>query len=138
MPPFKPSNDNDILSLKDVIKHSPNTITAALIDVFNPYHDIMTQLVFEADNFPEISKGILREYMALAVNGQRIKFAELVESLMDIDIYEQPKQKKVHMGRGGGIMSEERHHLRYGYKNITILYGALYDTNSPVRNEKRG
>jgi hypothetical protein len=33
-------------------------------------------------------------------------------------------------------MSEERHHLRYGYTNIKILYGALYDTNSPVRDEK--
>jgi hypothetical protein len=62
----------------------------------------MAQLVFEADNFPEISKGILREYMALAANGQHIKFAELVESLMDIERYDQPKQKKVHMGRGGG------------------------------------
>jgi hypothetical protein len=55
---------------------------------------------------------------------------------MDIERYEQPKQKKARMGRGVGIMSEERHHLRYGNTNITILHGALYDTNSPVRDEK--
>jgi hypothetical protein len=121
MPPFKLPNDNDILSLKDIIKHGPTIITSALISVFNLHHD-MAQLVFEADNFPEISKGILREYMALAVNGQQIKFAELVESLMDIERYEQLKQKKFRMGRGGDIMSEERHHLCYGYTNITILY----------------
>jgi hypothetical protein len=119
--------------LKDVIKHGPTIITAALIDVFNPYHD-MAHLIFEADNFPEISKGILREYMALVDNGQHIKFGELVETLLDIERYEQPKQKKVHMCRGGGVISEKRHHLRYGYTNTTILYGALYDTNSPVRN----
>jgi hypothetical protein len=46
---------------------------ATLIDVFNPYHD-MAQLNFEANNFPGVSKGILREYMALAANGQQIKF----------------------------------------------------------------
>jgi hypothetical protein len=120
MLPFKLPNDNDVVSLKDIIKHGPTIITAALIDVFNPYHD-MAQLVFEADNFPEISKGILREYMALAANRQQIKFVELVESLMDIGRYEQPKQKKVRMGRGGGVMSFERHHLHYGYTNITIL-----------------
>jgi hypothetical protein len=89
-----------IRKLKMKNDHGPTIITAALIDVFNPYHD-MAQLVFEADNFPEISKGILREYMALAANGQQIKFAELVESLMDIERYEQPKQKKGRMGRGG-------------------------------------
>jgi hypothetical protein len=33
-------------------------------------------------------------------------------------------------------MSFERHHLRYGYTHITILHGALYDTNSPVRDKK--
>jgi hypothetical protein len=93
MPSFKLPNDNDVLSLKDIIKHGPTIITATLIDVFNPYHD-MAQLVLEADNFPEISKVILREYMALAANGQQIKFAELVESLMAIERYEQPKQKK--------------------------------------------
>jgi hypothetical protein len=120
--------------LKDVIKHGPTIITAALIDVFNPHHDT-TQLVFEADNFPEILKGILREYMALAANGHQIKFGELVETLLDIERYEQPNQKKVRMGRGRDIALEEIYHLRYGYTNITILYGALYDTNSPVRNE---
>jgi hypothetical protein len=121
--------------MKDAIKHGPIIITAALIDVFNPHHD-MAQLVFEADHFPEVSKGILREYMALAVNGQQIKFAELVESLLDIKRYDQPKQKKVLMVRGVDVMSFERHHLHYGYTNITILQGALYDTNSPVRDEK--
>jgi hypothetical protein len=100
MPPFKLPNDNDVLSLKDIIKHGPTIITSDLIGVLNPYHN-MAQLVFEADNFPEVSKGILREYMALAANGQQIKFAELVESLMDIEMYEQPKQNKVRMGRGG-------------------------------------
>jgi hypothetical protein len=74
--------------------------------------------------------------MALAANGQQIKFAGLVESLMDIERYEQPNQKKVRMGRGGGVMSFERHQLRHGYKNITILHDAWYDTNSPIRDEK--
>jgi hypothetical protein len=79
----------------------------ALFDVFNnPYHDRAPHLVFEADNFPEISKGILREYMVLAVNGQQIKFAELVESRMDIERYEQPKQNEVRMGKGGYHIGE--------------------------------
>jgi hypothetical protein len=39
--------------------------------------------------------------MALAANGQQIKFAELVESLIDIERYEHSKQNKVRMGRGG-------------------------------------
>jgi hypothetical protein len=30
----------------------------------------------------------------------------------------------------------ERRHLRYSYTNITILHGALYDTNYHVRDEK--
>jgi hypothetical protein len=102
MPPFKLPNDNDVLSLKDIIKHGPTIIAAALIDVLNPYHD-MAQLVFEAGNFPEVSKGMLREYMALAANGQQIKFAELVESLMDIERYEHRKQKNFRMGRWGGV-----------------------------------
>jgi hypothetical protein len=100
MPPFKLPNANYVISLKDIIKHGLTIITAALIDVFYPYHD-MAQL-FKADNFPEIPEGILREYMALAADGQQIKFTELVELLMDIERYEQPTQKKVRMGRGGG------------------------------------
>jgi hypothetical protein len=96
MPPFKLPNDSDVLLLKDVIKHGPTIITAALIYVYNPYCD-MAQLVFEADNFPEISKGILREYTALAANGQHIKLRELVKTLLDIERYEQPKQKKFRM-----------------------------------------
>jgi hypothetical protein len=95
----------------------------------------MEQLVFEANNFTETSKGILREYMALAENGQQIKYGELVETLLDIERYEQPKKKKVCMGRGVTIVSEERNHLHYGYTTITIFYGALYDPNSPVRDE---
>jgi hypothetical protein len=104
MPPCNLPNDNDVISLKDFIEHVPTIITAALIDVFNPYRD-MAQLVFEADNFPEVSKGILREYMALSANGQQIKFAELVESLMDIERYEHPKKEKVLMGGGGVLCS---------------------------------
>jgi hypothetical protein len=44
MSPFKLPNDNDVLSLKDIIKHGPTIITAALIDLFNPYHDMAQQL----------------------------------------------------------------------------------------------
>jgi hypothetical protein len=40
MPPFKLPNEKDVPSLKDIIKHGPTIITAALIDVFNPYHDM--------------------------------------------------------------------------------------------------
>jgi hypothetical protein len=58
MPTFKLPNDNDVLSLKDGIKHGPTIITA-LIYVLNPYYD-MAQLFFKADIFPEISKVILR------------------------------------------------------------------------------
>jgi hypothetical protein len=90
---------------------------------------------FRQTSFQKYQRGFLREYMALAVNGQQIRFGELVETMLDIERYEQHKQKKVRMGRGWNITSEERHHLHYGYTNIKILYGVLYDTNSPARNE---
>jgi hypothetical protein len=50
MPPFKPPNDNNALSLKDIIRHGPIVTAAALIDIYSPYHD-MAHLVFEASNF---------------------------------------------------------------------------------------
>jgi hypothetical protein len=135
MPPFKLPNDNYVLLLKDIIKHGPTIITAAFIDIFNPYHDT-AQLVFEADNFPEVSKGILREYTALAANGQQIKFTELVQSLLNIERYDQPKHKKVRMGRWVDVMSFERHHLRYGYticKVHFMVHTLLLETRSQER-----
>jgi hypothetical protein len=134
MPPFKLPKDKDVLSLKDSIKHGPIIITAALIDVYNPYHD-MAQLLFETNNFAELSKGILREYMVLGAKGQQLKYGELAETLLDVKRYEQPKRKKVCQGRGVDLISDERQVLGYGYTNIKMLKGALYDRHSPVRNE---
>jgi hypothetical protein len=99
MPPFKPPNDNDALSLKDIIRHGPIVTTAALIDIYSPYRD-MAQLVFDASNFDKKSKGILREYMVLRVKSQQIKYGELVEMHQDVEIYENSKQKNFCQGRG--------------------------------------
>jgi hypothetical protein len=63
--------------------------------------------------------------MSLEANGKQIKYGELVETLLDIKRYEQPKLKKVRMRRGVDILTVERNHLHYGYTNITILHGAL-------------
>ena len=73
--------------------------------------------------------------MSLVANGHQIKYGELMEALVDVDRYEEPKQKKVRTGRGLYLMTEERHQLGYGATNIQMLYGALYNLYSPVRNE---
>jgi hypothetical protein len=95
----------------------------------------MAQLVFEANNFAEISNGMLREYILLATKDRHIKYGELAETLLDVERYEQPKRKKVRQGREVDLMLEERQVHGYGYTNIQILYGALYDPDSPVRDE---
>jgi hypothetical protein len=83
----------------------------------------------------KFQKSILREYMALVAKGHHIKYGELVETLLDIEIWEQPKRKKVCQGRWVDLMSEERQVLGRGYSNVQIVYGALYDPDYPVMNE---
>jgi hypothetical protein len=104
------------------------------LDHLSPYHDI-TGIVYESDNFYKVSHSIIGGCWRRALIGDRITMDDLFQYLLDVEEYALSRLTKKRKPRGLG-MEEDCETYGYGTSTKAVLFSALYDNNSPVRNDE--
>jgi hypothetical protein len=122
-----------VLDANDIVRYGTLALSHILTDHLSPYHDIAC-IIYQADDFYEVSHNIVMGCWKRASMGDVITMDEVLDSLLDVELYSLPNISKGRKSRGPG-MKEDRVKFGYGTSTKAILYSALHSTNSPIHDD---
>jgi hypothetical protein len=128
-----PSADT-VLDANDIVGYGALALSHILANHWSPYRDIAC-IVYQDDDFYEVSHNIVMGCWKRASMVDVITMDEVLDSLLDVELYSLPNFSKERKPRGPG-MKEDRVTFGYGTSTKAILYSALHDTSSPTRDEE--
>jgi hypothetical protein len=120
---------DEVLKPRDILYTGATALTTILLDYRHMYHDLVC-IIKEAEDLYEVSHNIIMAKFDNSCKGNEVNFDDLLESLVDVDVYCLPNAKK--RGEGKGV----RERYNYGASKKAILFKAMYDRDFPIHDEK--
>jgi hypothetical protein len=94
-----------VLKPHDVLSTGATALTTILLDYRHMYHDLVS-IINKAEDFYEVSHDMSMAKFDDSCKGNAVTFADLLESLVDVDAYCLPKAKTRRKKRGEGVKED--------------------------------
>jgi hypothetical protein len=132
--PDEPPSADTLLDANRIVWYGLLVLSRILTYQWSPYHDIAC-IAYQSDDLYEVSHNIVMGCWKRVSMGDVVTMDEMLDSLLDVELYFLPNISKERNPRGPG-MKEDRVTFGYGTSTKAILYSALNDTNSPIRDKE--